>query len=363
VQLRNKNILLISPEPWGINFVSKHHYAIELAKRVNKVYFLNPPTKEWSVKQEIKNLQIVNYKPKYRGLARIPDLLSAWFINREIMTLEKFCNTTFDIIWNFDSSRFFNLKLLKSKLRISHIVDQSENKNIRLHNLTADLCLTVTNHILKRQKIFNDNSFNIGHSLAVSDNTTSILLPNSGGSLRVGYLGNLLIKYLDWELIYELVDKNPEIYFYFAGPYTESNLSRSSTTPEFLQETLQKQNTFFIGSISSNQIELFLSQMDVLLLVYKTKNNEEQLANSHKLLEYFASGKVVISSLTDEYRDKRHLLEMVESNDLLPKKFSEVIQNLDYYNSPEKQSTRKAWARENTYKKQIERVEEILAKI
>ena len=41
--LRNKTILIISPQAWGKMFLSKHHYAIELAKRGNAVYFLNPP--------------------------------------------------------------------------------------------------------------------------------------------------------------------------------------------------------------------------------------------------------------------------------------------------------------------------------
>lgn len=39
----NKTILIISPEPWGKMMISKHHYALELAKLGNEVYFLNPP--------------------------------------------------------------------------------------------------------------------------------------------------------------------------------------------------------------------------------------------------------------------------------------------------------------------------------
>ena len=37
--LKNKKILLISPQSWGTMFVAKHHYAIELAKLGNEVYF------------------------------------------------------------------------------------------------------------------------------------------------------------------------------------------------------------------------------------------------------------------------------------------------------------------------------------
>lgn len=69
--LHNKTILLISPQSWGKMFLSKQHYAIELAKKGNKVYFLNPPN-ENSIQQteaiEIissdisSNLFLINHK-------------------------------------------------------------------------------------------------------------------------------------------------------------------------------------------------------------------------------------------------------------------------------------------------------------
>ena len=36
----DKKILIISPEPWGVNHISKHHYALALIKKGNTVYFL-----------------------------------------------------------------------------------------------------------------------------------------------------------------------------------------------------------------------------------------------------------------------------------------------------------------------------------
>jgi hypothetical protein len=44
--LKNKTILVISPNNWGTMHISKHHYAIELARLGNSVYFLNPPNQE-----------------------------------------------------------------------------------------------------------------------------------------------------------------------------------------------------------------------------------------------------------------------------------------------------------------------------
>ena len=88
ILLTKKNILLISPEPWGINRVSKHHYATELAKRGNNVYYLNPPTDKFNIKSEQKRLFIFDYKPTYRGLSKLPNFISAMLIEKQIKKLE-----------------------------------------------------------------------------------------------------------------------------------------------------------------------------------------------------------------------------------------------------------------------------------
>ena len=360
MKLTNKTILLISPEAWGSNFVSKHHYATTLAVRGNRIFFLNPPGKRFGIKNIDKNLFVLDYRPSWRGLARMPDWLSARIIAKEIQKLEKFCGVYFDIIWNFDSSRFFNLQRLAKKLRISHIVDLSEDKNPKLLCTTADLCLASTDFILERQKRYSANAFKLGHGVATVANPKLVKLAGANQRVKAGYLGNLLIRYLDWELIHRLVTSHPHVDFYFAGPAKASNLSNDTALPEWLGKAQQQPNTYFIGELTAAELPSFLQQMDVLLLTYQAHKYKEQLANPHKLLEYLASGKVVVASWTDEYKDKRHLLEMVENNEHLPAKFKEVVANLAQYNSPEKQQARQAWALQNTYEKQIERIETII---
>ncbi len=48
-------------------------------------------------------------------------------------------------------------------------------------------------------------------------------------------------------------------------------------------------------------------------------------------------------------------------NRSLPHIFQKVISNLDYYNSPELQRKRKEYALDNTYEKQIQRIEKIIS--
>ena len=101
-----ESVLLISPESWGQNYVSKHHFAVELANKGIKVYFLNSPTSRFSINEVMDNLFVIDYEIKFRGLRWFPDFLSAVLIKKEVKNLEKLTETNFDVIWNFDSSRF-----------------------------------------------------------------------------------------------------------------------------------------------------------------------------------------------------------------------------------------------------------------
>ena len=51
---------------------------------------------------------------------------------------------------------------------------------------------------------------------------------------------------------------------------------------------------------------------------------------------------------------------MVDDSQSFASKFNEVINNLNYYNSYEKQTERINFALDNTYKKQIERIESLI---
>ena len=74
--LRNKTILIISPQPWDHIAISKHHYANELAARNNTVYFLEPPNPELSCPVSIRpskdqpRTKIISYRPSFLDKTR-----------------------------------------------------------------------------------------------------------------------------------------------------------------------------------------------------------------------------------------------------------------------------------------------------
>ncbi|GAB1397072.1 hypothetical protein MASR1M65_18510 [Saprospiraceae bacterium] len=56
---KNKTILIISQQEWGLMRISKHHYALELAKKGNKVFYLTAPdNNKWVVEGRNKRISI-----------------------------------------------------------------------------------------------------------------------------------------------------------------------------------------------------------------------------------------------------------------------------------------------------------------
>jgi hypothetical protein len=362
--LRNKKILLISPEYWGINFISKHHYAQTLSERNNVVFYLNPPSGKNNISKINPNLYIIDYKSTFKGIRIMPSIISGMIIQNEFKRIESISGTRMDIIWNFDSSRFFNLSQIKNTLRIAHIVDWSESFNRELLCKTCDITFCTSDYLVQIMTKSNPKTYNIGHGYAPSDYKLDFSEKQEISDtfkIKVGYIGNLNIRYLDWEVIYGLIIDNPSIGFYFLGPEGISNLSKKTSDNLYVNKIKRLHNVVFLGEKSAHKIPAYLNEFSILLLAYKAQRFREQLANPHKMLEYLGSGKVIVSSWTEEYKNNQDLIEMVSDNREFSRKFREVVKNLSSYNSAGKKSKRINYAMQNTYNRKIQLIEKFIS--
>ena len=291
----------------------------------------------------------------------LPSFLAAFIIKKEIKSIEERLLVIFDIIWNFDPSRFFNLNSLSQKLRICHLVDL--NQVFRRVSLagTSDLCFVTTDFIKRELTKHNSKTFKVGHGCQLpQEEIVQQSLPGDN-VIKAVYVGNLTIPYIDWEILLLTIEQHSEIDFCFIGPYQNSNISRTDSTIVSVIFKLQKRsNVFFMGSFPSQKISGYLIAADMLMLVYKAQDYPEQLANPHKVMEYLASGKVTVATYTDEYKDKPDLLAMCKSNSEYPALFANVASRLHKYNSPEKLKKRRQFARKSTYKNRIVQIEQII---
>jgi len=351
--LNNKSILLISPESWDHIFVSKHHYAVHLGERENRVYFLNPPSSENKIKKtSFKNVWEVNYTGFPKGLRFFPSLLQKFYIKKIFNQLLKLCNVEFDVIWSFDNSVFHDFSALSTTIyKISHIVDLNQDFETAKAASTADICFGVSTPIVEKLRRVNEKAFFINHGVQKRE-VKSVTLPG-GNKVKVFYAGNLDIPYLDWSLIKQLIKNNSHVNFIFAGPWNENERKNQVCTFD---------NVHYLGVLKADELVSYYSLADVLLIAYKADEYKDQLSNPHKMMEYLASGKMIVATYTDNYKklaEEGLFLMSNNQEDFLPL-FGKAISNLSYWNSEEKQNLRKGYASENTYDKQIERIESYL---
>lgn len=363
MQLVHKNILIISPQAWGINFVSKHHYAEALAKRNNQIFFLNPPTRKSKVEKVQPHIFSVDYKPLFRGISHLPPFFSQWATLIEYKHLIKEIGTDIDVIWNFDSSRFFNLNKIIKPLKICHIVDYNENFQRELLSETSDFCFC-TSEFIKHELIkYNPSTWKIHHGYQLHNDNSQLStnLPFSKNKVKAAYVGNLAIKYIDWTILSEITDTHQEIDFYFIGNTSTSNLGKVPTRQTDEMNKLEaKKNTHFLGPKPANQLQSYLQEMDILLLTYKAGEYLKQLANPHKMMEYLGSGKIVVSTYTDEYKNDHEIIEMTKDNSEFSGLFNNVVENLDAFNSEQNQQQRKNFAERHSYLNQINKIENFI---
>ena len=352
MELKNKNILLISPEPWEHIFVSKHHYATHLAARGNKVYFLNPPTaqKLTMTETKYKGMFLLDYIGFVKGLRVFPKFIQRRLMRKKFNELQEQCKTSFDIVWSFDNSVFFDFDALPGNvLKICHIVDLNQNFETARAASTADVCFGTTKHIVKRLGQYNNNTHFINHGYNAVKQPEEIRLIGKN-QVKVVYAGNLDIAYIDWITINKIVKNTPTVDFLFIGKKeTENTIFKQS-------------NVYHLGVLPAHQLPSYYMRADVLMLCYNAEEYSQQLANPHKMMEYLGSGKTVLATKTLEYEGiaNKGLIAMSNKNEEFSSLFHTLMNDLENWNSDEKSQQRITYALDNTYDKQIDKIEALI---
>jgi hypothetical protein len=359
-KLQNKNIIIISPETWGLNHLSKHHYANELSYLGSKVWFITPPNRKKYLTKTKKgqNLTVLSYKPIIRGKNNLPEKISQYFHKREITKLLTITGKP-DIIWSFDPYRFQWLKDFGAEITIYHTVDKHPNarrENIIAQN--ADFIFSPADGLISHLRSVNNKCFKIPHGLSIPKKqkfqNNDIELPGKN-KIKACYVGNFY-KILDFELITELINQNTDVDFIFIGPKSKSNLGPISEEASGLFRMEQLSHVFFLDSLSSNILNKYLDMVDICFIAYKNLE-----LNSHKIMHYLYSGSVCISTPIEEYMNcKVSLLQIASTRKGYLEKFEEIKNNLDEYNHPEEKEKRRRFALLNSYSELIKKIEQII---
>jgi glycosyl transferase family 1 len=353
---KNFSVLLISPEYWQGHFVSKHHYALTLAKSGFSVFFLNPPVDELQ-KVEVRavaestNVFEVSSPPVARALRFYPRWLRNWLESRWLKHLEQQTGVNIDVVWLFENSRFFDMAFAGRRLKIYHQVDLNQNFQPEIAARTADICFCTTDYIREKLLPHNSEIYKIHHGVEIPSELNELQNEQLGqfqsATVNVAYVGNLEMAYLDTDILAELAREFSNVTFHFVGGFKKDG--------RLMNACKQMKNVIWWGKVDSRLILSILEHANVLLVTYHESRYKDQ-ASPHKMMEYLASGKTIVTTYTDEYKDKRHLLEMVDRTQDFPEAFARVVENLDEYNSIEKQKTRIEYARQHSYDRQLGKI-------
>jgi hypothetical protein len=161
----------------------------------------------------------------------------------------------------------------------------------------------------------------------------------------------------------DIISNNPLLDFYFIGPYEESNIDIKKRNSKLIDSLQNFENVTLVGVVASEDLNGYLQHFDAFLMCYSGDKNTSEMANPHKILEFLSTGKVIVSHYIDEYKNYNDIICMSKNNNNLGKLFKDVVANLDYYNSNRKRYNRLKLAKNNTYKKQLNRIEKLLISI
>jgi hypothetical protein len=357
--LKGKNILIISPEAWGLSYLSKHHFALELAKQ-NKVWFLNPPHSKVHNEDypDLPNSVALMNDSQIPGMRHLPQRLQRLIITKQYEKLENTAGVKFQVVWNFDNSRYFHHGCFYDAYTIHHVVDEHMNYNFVTASRSAELCLGVTHRIVDNMKKYNPHAHFIDHALTPFEYSEVEPVKKPGRRL-VAYTGNLLLEALDLQLLIDLATELTNTDFLLIGSSEKNhlNVGKKASPPELLNKLKNMENVRFTGELKFQFAFSLAAQADVQIVPYF--NAGTPMTNSSKLPFYLYNGNVTVSN---EFTEHHHhgLLRMAGTASEFKMLLRDTLDNLTYWNSNTMREKRRSYALQNTYEKRIHFIDQLI---
>lgn len=379
-----RTIVILSTEPWGKMLLSKMHFALELVRKGNRVWFVNPPRQlsggKLAVigeKLEGGNLTVIHTNMVRGSLFLRHKLffLYRMLSRRYVRAVKALVGSKIDEVWSFNPNQYIDLKPFGAKKSIVLLYDLYQGSHVARALEKADALISVSSVILDHYKDTSPPKLFIQHGLGphFADRSGERLRKEDFdrpgiGKIKVGYTGNLLRAGMNTDVAMEIIRQHPEIEFHFWGPYSmkDNNVndvgySAPAELLSFIEFLQQKENVFLHGVVTQQVLADKLFEMDAFLFIYSPKKEVNGASNAHKLLEYISTGKVVIATHVSSYAGS-DLMVMCDSKEeeRLPEIFDRTVADLAFHNSKERQIMRIGFALDNTYARQVERVEQFI---
>lgn len=345
--------------------ISKHHYAQELSKK-NEVWFLNAPDQKFGLEFKSENvsdfprLNIIRYTLPMQQFFffhfnNVYKRVNQFFIAKWL----KQVTPEFDVCIDFGNYLLYdNVNFVKAKLKIYFPVDDFENLKVSLRG--SDVAFSVSEKIIKKFESHGLDCHFVNHGLAsefaglAKQRLHHLDRWENKPSLNIAYAGNLYIPFINFKALMAVIKANPGIHFHFFGStQTRSDILWHDEWQSFLASSA---NVKLYGVVNSKKLADYFAGMDAFLLCYTPDNKNYHAENSHKIFEYFSTGKVIIATPITIY-NKNRLFCMSDDATGFFDTFTKAIAEIGQHNEISQQKERIMLALDNEYTRQVEKME------
>lgn len=352
LKLEGKNILIISNEPWGDVWYSKHNWANALSRK-NTVYFINPPeswsfkslfSKKVDIKKEQSNLFSITYRNKI-PLSRFKFLFN-WnekIISRILRKELKKISVNNPLFWTFDPYRLISPQLLTNYKKIYFIVDKYQIPNEFTLIDNSDCLISISQDIIKNKK---RDHLIISHGIGASE-FKAIESTDLEITEYALYIGNIDHR-LDYQFLERLFTQFPNEKFVFLGNIR--NQEDESFKKIFIEHKFA--NVIYHEAVHFSKLKNYIAESKICLAPMKLEVHGNNI-NHHKLLQYLALGKPVLSAQFSDYQ-KSDILYTYSNSDEGVKKMKELTSESFL---PEFKQKRIDYAKQFSYDSLIEKIE------
>ncbi|MCO6498734.1 MAG: hypothetical protein J5I50_13870 [Chitinophagaceae bacterium] len=369
-----KTIVILSSEPWGKMMLSKMHFAIELARMGNKVFFVNPPRSgnqtaccvsenpegypSITIIHVKENPRRIVYREKFFSLFRIIE-------NKYVRSVKKITGEV-DELWCFNPQFIVNTGKFGAGTNLLFMYDFYRGKYLKKTASQSDAIISVAQNILDYFQDVDKPRLLLNHGLAPAfQQMAGESGEKTDDRIKIGYVGNLLRNAMDIGAFREIISSHPEIDFHIWGPagLDENNVSGRdipAETSDFIQFLGQQKNVVLHGVKTPEILAGEIQQADAFLFIYSAKKDINGASNSHKLMEYLSTGKTVFSTYVSHYDGTDLLVMDCKEGNNFPAFFDTEIKRLDEFNAPDRQKIRRSFALSNSYEQQIKKIYEFI---
>jgi glycosyltransferase involved in cell wall biosynthesis len=376
-ELRNKTVYILSPESWGTMKISKHHYAMELADRNCRVFFIEPPNlrnKGISIRpcKDHPLISLVSYKPVFRGKRMLPAAIYSMLLWLQIKLLCRRIGMAPDLVLCFHGYLFEDLSRFGAPVNIYFAADLFNYDHLPPEVRNATFSMAVSDTIYERIAESGRPVHRIKHGVPkIFANSAERLLQERKphrptGRIIAGYAGNLRMEAMDRETIMKVIDENPDVKFVFWGSYKSNELNlgglQTEETDAFIRFLEKSPNVELRGVLDTERLQREMSSADLFWLCLKLGSRRMwDGSNSHKILEYLSTGRPVVAHQVSSYRDSGllYMMPTIENTEY-PALFKKVVELVKTGEDEAIIEKRLQEVVSNAYSKHLSRIENII---